>query len=370
MIEYLSLRKTTEKYEPLISQAVLNVVKSGTYLYGEQVKGFEKDFAAFCGARHCIGVANGLDALTLILLAYKHIEGWNNDDEVIVSANTFAASFLAVIRAGLKPVACDVNSDDYLMDPAKLESLVNPRTKAIMAVHIYGALCDMDAINAVALRHNLKVVEDAAQAHGAKNHNGAKAGNLGDAAGFSFYPAKNLGALSDAGAVVTNDDRLAETVKTIANYGSAEKYHHTLLGINSRIEEMQAAVLRVKLKYLDEVNARRQEIARAYSKNINNPLVNIPYNGDNDVSRSIFHVYPVFCQERDRLQKYLYENGVKTLVHYPTPPHLQPALKEILAEAVAPVTEQICATELSIPVNSTMTSEEVATVINLINQFK
>ncbi len=370
MIEYLSLRKTTEKYEPLISQAVLSVVKSGIYLYGEQVKGFEKDFADFCGTRHCIGVANGLDALTLILLAYKNIEGWQNNDEVIVSANTFAASFLAVIRAGLKPVACDVNSEDYLMNSTKLESLITPRTKAIMAVHIYGALCDMDSINTVARRHNLKVVEDAAQAHGAKSHNGLKAGNLGNAAGFSFYPAKNLGALSDAGAVVTNDDHLAETVRTIANYGSAKKYHHTLLGINSRIEEMQAAVLRVKLKYLDEVNAKRQEIASAYNNGINNPLVKQPYPCCGDTPCSIFHVYPVFCQERDRLQEYLYENGVKTLVHYPTPPHLQPALKDILAKTDAPVTEKICATELSLPINSTMTSEEVATVINLINQFK
>lgn len=369
MIEYLSLKKVTEKYEPELSRAALKVVQGGYYLYGEEVKAFESEFAAYCGARHCIGVANGLDALTLVLLAYKHDLGWHDGDEVIVSANTFAASFLAVVRAGMKPVACDVAEDDYLISPEKIEALITPNTKAIMAVHIYGALCDMEAINAIAARHNLKVIEDAAQAHGAEYKDGRRAGNLGDAAGFSFYPAKNLGALSDAGAVVTNDDRLARTVKVIANYGSEEKYRHIMLGINSRIDDLQSAMLRVKLRHLDEVNARRREIACRYGREINNKLVKIPYGGK--TRGSVFHVYPIFCAERDRLQQYLLANGVKTLIHYPTPPHLQPALAPVVGNAKAlRVAETVSATELSIPVNSTMSNKEVETVIKLINSFK
>lgn len=367
MIEYLSLRKITEKYEPQISEVTAAVVKSGIYLYGEQVNGFEKEYAEFCGARCCIGVANGLDALTLILMSYKQMEGWNDETEVIVSANTFAASFLAVLRAGLKPVACDVNDNDYLIDVNKLEKLVTPRTKVIMPVHIYGAICDMNAVNEIAEKYKLKVVEDAAQAHGGKYVDGRRAGNLGDAAGFSFYPAKNLGALSDAGAVVTNDETLAETVRTIANYGSAAKYHHTMMGINSRIDEMQSAVLRIKLKYLDEVNSRRREIARIYNKGICSSLVKIPYNGNTD--NSVFHVYPVFCNQRDKLRDYLLSNGVMTLVHYPMPPHSQPALANVLRNTYAPSTENICETELSLPINTTMTDSDVETIINLINRF-
>lgn len=261
MIEYLSLRKISEKYEPRLSSVVDEVVKSGTYLYGERVAAFERGFADYCGVKHCVGVANGLDALTLILMAYKRINHWSDGDEVIVSANTFAASFLAVLRAGLKPVACDVNEDDYLMDASLLESLLTPRTRAVMPVHIYGALCDMPHILAFAHAHGLKVVEDAAQAHGATDAEGRRAGSLGDAAGFSFYPAKNLGALSDAGAVTTNDDELAAMVRVMANYGSEKKYYHTEAGINSRIDELQAAVLSLKLGYLDRVNARKQQIA-------------------------------------------------------------------------------------------------------------
>ena len=368
MIEYLSLRKITEKYEPQLEQAVLDVVKSGVYLYGEQVKAFEREYAAFCGARFCVGVANGLDALTLILEAYKHIEGWVDGDEVIVSANTFAASFLSVVRAGLVPVACDVNEDDCLINTNLIERKITKRTRAIMAVHIYGAVCDMGKITTIARRHNLKLIEDAAQAHGAVYESGGRAGNLGDAAGFSFYPAKNLGALSDAGAVVTNDEQLALTVRTMANYGSDTKYHHIMYGMNSRIDEMQSAILRVKLKYINKVNTRRREIAQVYNEGITNPAISLPYGGR--LANSVYHVYPVFCSQRNKLKNFLQAKGVMSIIHYPIPPHRQKALRNALKGANVPVTEKICATELSIPINSAMTRKDIDEVIRVINSFK
>lgn len=367
-MEYLNLRKITNLYQPQIEQAVLDVVRSGVYLYGEQVKAFEKEYAAFCGASHCVGVANGLDALTLILEAYKKMGGWSNGDEVIVSANTFAASFLSVVRAGLVPVACDVNSDDYLVNPYLIEENITKRTRAIIAVHIYGAACDMNKINAIAKRYDLKVIEDAAQAHGALYEGIKKTGNLGDAAGFSFYPAKNLGALSDAGAVVTNDEQLALTVRTMANYGSDTKYHHTMLGINSRIDEMQSAVLRVKLKYIEKVNMRRRKIAKAYNDGIANPAITLPYGGK--LTNSVYHVYPVFCNRRNELKQYLEDKGVMSIIHYPIPPHKQIALKRVVKCAGAPVTEKISAEELSIPINSAMTEKDIEDVLRVINSFK
>lgn len=366
MIEYLSLRKVSAKYEPLLSQAALRVVGSGIYLYGREVEGFEREFATYCGAKYCVGVANGLDALTLILSAYKHLGGWNDGDEVIVAANTFVATFLAVVRAGLKPVACDVG-DDFLLNPSLLERLITPHTRAIMPVHIYGAVSDVPAIMLVAESHGLKVIEDAAQAHGA-TLGGRKAGCLGHAAAFSFYPAKNLGALADAGAVVTNDEELSYTVRTLANYGSDKKYHHILLGFNSRLSELQAAFLRVKLGKLPEVNARRREIAHKYSAAITNPLVSVPYGGDS--SRSVFHVYPLLCGERDRLAEFLRKRGVGTMVHYPVAPHQQPALVNLLADTYAPQAERVAAMELSLPINSTLTDNEVEQIINAINDFE
>ena len=368
MIGYLGVRKISEQCEARLSSVVDEVVKSGTYLYGERVAAFERGFADYCGVKHCVGVANGLDALTLILMAYKRINHWSDGDEVIVSANTFAASFLAVLRAGLKPVACDVNEDDYLMDASLLESLLTPRTRAVMPVHIYGALCDMPHILAFAHAHGLKVVEDAAQAHGATDAEGRRAGSLGDAAGFSFYPAKNLGALSDAGAVTTNDDELAAMVRVMANYGSEKKYYHTEAGINSRIDELQAAVLSLKLGYLDRVNARKQQIAARYSREITNPIVATPYRGK--ACHSVYHVYPVFCDRRDELQEYLLQRGVKTIIHYPIPPHAQPALGQVLSGANAPHTESVCRRELSLPSNTALTEDEVSTIINLINDFR
>lgn len=369
MIEYLSLKKISKKYEPELSEKIEQVVKNGTYLYGPEISGFEKAFADYCGVRYCVAVANGLDALTLILMSYKVMLGWKDGDEVIVSANTFAASFLSVIRARLKPVACDVRMEDYLMDTERLRLLITPQTRAIMPVHIYGAVCDMSSICSIAGECGLKVIEDAAQAHGSVDRtSGNRAGSLGDAAGFSFYPAKNLGALSDAGAVTTNDSELARTVRIIANYGSEKKYRHVLLGINSRTDEIQAAVLSLKLNHLDEVNDRKREIAYRYSREIDNALVSVPYGGNTDCS--VFHVYPVFSRRRDDLQRYLMDAGVKTIIHYPIPPHKQKALVRMLAGTMAPNTEEICRTELSIPSNTALTDEEIDKIITLINDFR
>lgn len=369
MIEYLSLRKISELYEPELSKAVEGVVRSGIYLYGEQTAAFQREWADYCGAKYCVGVASGLDALTLILMAYKRLLGWQDGDEVIVSAHTFVASFLAVCRAGLRPVACDVSEGDFLIDTRLCESLITARTRAIMPVQLYGALCDMDSIRDIARRHGLKVVEDAAQAHGAEDAIGRKAGSLGDAAAFSFYPAKNIGALGDAGAVVTSDSELAEMVKVMANYGSASKYHHVEIGLNSRISELQAAVLRVKLRHIDEVIRRRRSIAMAYDAGIRHSDVSLPYGG-RTLSGGVYHVYPLMCPSRDGLREYLLSNGVGTNIHYPVPPHRQKAMQEILSGTHAPVAEKISREELSLPINSALTPEETERIINLINRYE
>lgn len=368
MIEYLKLYDISNLYQPQLSEAVERVVRSGIYLYGNETRQFEKEFAEYCGAQYCYATANGLDALTVILLAYKHLYGWKDGDEVIVSAHTFVATLLAITRAGMQPIVCDATLDDYLIDVNKIESLITSRTRAIMPVHLYGAVCDMEAIRAVATAHKFKVVEDAAQAHGGVGRNGAKAGALGDAAAFSFYPGKNLGALSDAGAVVTNDEELIKTVRIISNYGAQEKYRHVLPGINSRIDEIQAAVLRVKLPYLEKVIARRREIAAMYNQGICNSCVIKPYNGE--TGNSVFHVYPALCGERDRLMQYLLSNGVKTLIHYPQAPCNQLALQSCLKGQASPVAERICDMELSLPINSALKNEEINTIIKLINQFR
>lgn len=367
MIEYLSLKAITEKYQPEIDEAVLRCVHSGWYLIGSETSSFEKEFADYCGAKYCVGVANGMDALTLILLTYKNQYKWADGDEVIVSANTFIASVQSVLRAGLTPVLCDVSMKDYLIDVDKIEPLITPRTKAIMPVHIYGALCDMDKINAIAAAHKLKVVEDAAQAHGVSDDDGRRAGSFGDAAGFSFYPGKNLGALGDAGAVVTNDETMSPIIRAMANYGSDRKYHHIYKGLNSRIDELQAAILKVKLRHLDEVISVRREMAARYAAEISNPQIVIPYAGK--INRSVFHIYPVLCKRRDDLMQYLLKNGVTTLIHYPQAPHQQPALNN-LQHGDLKNTELICREVLSLPLNSALTKEEIDKIIYLINQFR
>lgn len=366
MIKYCDLKKITESYEPQLSEAINRVVQSGWYILGNEVKAFEQEFAKYCGCRYCIGTGNGLDALTIIMLAYKEIGIMQEGDEVIVPANTYIASILSIIQAGLKPVLCEPSWKSCNIDPEKIEELITPRTKAIMAVHLYGRCANIPQIEKIARKHSLKIIEDSAQAHGAMI-DGRRTGNLGDASGFSFYPGKNLGALGDGGAITTNDKELAETARAIANYGSQKKYVNIYKGVNSRLDEMQATALSVKLQRLDADNERRRDIAERYNREINNPLITLPVAGNRE--EHVFHIYPIFCAEREKLQQHLSENGVETLIHYPIPPHKQEALKEFNKHEY-PITERIHREELSLPCNPTMSDCEVEKVIEAVSSFK
>lgn len=365
MINYLELKRVSDSFEPELSEVVLDTIHSGWYLQGERVRLFEQAFAHFCGTEYCVGVGNGLDALTLIFEGYCELGVMKPGDEVIVPANTYIASILAVIRAKLVPVFCDPELETCTINPEAVESLITDRTRAVLPVHLYGRCAEMDAICAVARNYNLKVVEDMAQAHGAVYH-GRRTGGLGDAAGASFYPGKNLGALGDGGAVVTSDEELARVVRSIANYGSEKKYVHRYKGVNSRLDEIQAAVLSLKLGRLDRDNEERRKQARYYMEHLKNPLVRVP-----EVSRweeHVFHIFPVFCEERDRLQAFLLEEGIRTLIHYPIPPHRQQALSEY-AHLNLPVTEQIHREELSLPLYPQLTEKELDCIIDAVNRF-
>ena len=366
MIRYCDLKTINDRYEPQLTEAIVKAAQSGWYIRGKECERFEQAFAAYCGCRHCIGMGNGLDALTIILRAYCEIGAMQPGDEVIVPANTYIATILSIIEAGLKPVLCEPCANSCNIDTTLIEDLITEHTRAIMPVHLYGLAADMDKINEIAARHSLKVIEDSAQAHGAI-YNGKRTGNLGDAAAFSFYPGKNLGALGDGGAITTNDTELAETARAIANYGSHKKYINIHKGVNSRLDEIQAAALRVKLQYLDADNARRREIAQRYINNIDNPHVTLPVadNGGNHV----YHIFAVTSPQRDKLQQHLQDHGIETLIHYPVPPHKQAALKE-LGELELPVTEHIHACELSLPCHPAMSDSDVDTVITAINNFK
>lgn len=365
-VKFLDLKRITASFEPMLTEEVVRVVRSGWYLQGECVRTFEEQWASYVGARHCILCGNGLEALTLILRACKLLNLWEDDSEVIVPANTFIATILAIKEAGLKPVLAEPSMRDYLLDVSQLESLRTERTVAVLPVHLYGRVCDMNSINAFASKHHLLVIEDAAQAHGAM-YGDRRAGHLGHAAGFSFYPGKNLGALSDAGCVTTDDDTLAETIRKLANYGSARKYVHELAGMNSRSDEIQAAVLSVKLPRLDVDNERRRWIALRYLKQIDNPLVVLPTQ-PNEEREHVFYVFPVRCGYREQLQEWLRQRGIETIVHYPVPPHRQQALPE-LAGLKLPVTEQIHREVLSLPISPLMTEQEVERVIKAVNLF-
>ena len=365
-IKFLDLKRITASFEPLLTEEVTRVVRSGWYLQGTCVKTFESEFASYVGARHCILCGNGLEALTLILRACKILNLWDDDSEVIVPANTFIASILAIKEAGLKPVLVEPSLSDYLIDVNALKAARTDRTVALMPVHLYGRVCPMDAIHAFAAEHHLLVIEDAAQAHGAM-YKDLRAGHLGHAAGFSFYPGKNLGALSDSGCVTTDDDTLAELVFKLANYGSRQKYVHEVPGINSRSDEIQASVLSVKLPRLDADNKRRRWIASRYVAEIDNPLIVLPTFPD-DEREHVFYVFAVRCSYRDQLQKWLKNHGIETLVHYPIPPHQQHALSEF-ASLRLPVTELIHREILSLPISPLMTESEVKRVIDAVNQF-
>lgn len=365
-IKFLDLKAMSDSFEPILSRGIMRVIQSGRYLLGEENSAFEREWSEYLGARHTILCGNGLDALKLILRSYKILKGWNDDDEIIVPANTYIATILAVKDAGLTPVLVEPGLSDYNIHAEECAKVITERTRAIMPVHLYGRICDMAGLLSLAEQSGLLVIEDAAQAHGAV-WQGRKAGHIGDAAGFSFYPGKNLGALGDAGCVVTDDDELARVVRMLANYGSSEKYVHEYEGVNSRADEIQAAVLRVKLPRLDEDNARRREVARTYVNGIKNPMIMLPEMPYNE-EENVWHIFPIRCPERDALQSYLKDAGVQTLIHYPIPPHKQQALAE-LKHGPLQLTQRIHEEELSLPISPLLTEDELNYIVELINGF-
>lgn len=365
MIKYCNLKDINDRYEPELTKAITRVAQSGWYIHGKECVCFEQAFAEYCGCRHCIGTGNGLDALTIILRAYCEMGAMQPGDEVIVPANTYIATILAIMEAGLKPVLCEPSVTTCNIDTTLIEGLITERTRAIMPVHLYGLVADMDRICAIAAKHSLKVIEDSAQAHGAML-DGKRTGNLGDAAAFSFYPGKNLGALGDGGAITTNDTLLADTARAIANYGSQKKYVNIYRGVNSRLDEIQAAALYVKLQHLDADNERRRHIAGQYIDGIDNPHITLP--AHEQTGNNVYHIFAIMTPHRERLQKYLLEQGVETLIHYPIPPHRQAALRGY-SHLSLPITEHIHACELSLPCHQAMSDHEVQRVIESVNSF-
>ena len=398
MIKFLNLQKITSSFEPELSLAVARVVKSGWFLLGEETAAFEKEFAEFIGSKHCIGTANGLDALRLILKAYIEIGVMKEGDEIIVPANTFIATILAITDNRLRPVFVEPDIETYNIDPILIEQAVTDKTKAIIVVHLYGQACWYAEITEIAKKYNLKIIEDNAQAAGAVTMTHGtpvaagtqvpgpgRTGSLGDAAGHSFYPGKNLGALGDGGAVTTDDDELASAVRSIANYGSVQKYVHNHKGLNSRLDEIQAAVLRVKLPRLDTDNQLRRVIAGFYTSNICNPQIVLPGLAKQDSGKGeqgshspdvifntlshVWHLFVIRHPERDRLRKYLEENDIQTLIHYPVPPHKQRAYAEY-SHLNLPVTGKIHREVLSLPISQVMTLDEAGKVVDIVNQFR
>ena len=362
MIKFLDLEKINNRFREEIDSELKEILDSGWYLQGKKNQKFAENFAEFCGVKHCLGVANGLDALNLIIKAY----GFSNGDEIIVPANTYIASILAISQNGCTPILVEPDIKTYNINPDLIEEKITERTKAIMVVHLYGQAVQMKKIWELAKKYNLKIIEDSAQAHGSV-YDGIKTGALGDASGFSFYPGKNLGCMGDGGCVTTNDDELFEKIKAIANYGSDRKYHHIYKGVNSRLDEIQAAVLNVKLKYLDKDNARRREISKYYRENIKNRIIILPETYDE--SAHVWHVFAVRTPERDRFQKYLEENNIQTIIHYPTPPHKQGAYQE-WNNLSYPISEEIHRTVISLPISPVMTDDEVERVTEVINVYR
>ena len=377
MIKYLDLKKINDMHDGEIRQAINGVLDNGWYLKGEYTRRFEEHYADYIGTKYCIGCGNGLDALTLILKAYKELGVMQENDEVIVPANTFIASILAITENHLRPVLVEPDIHTLQIDDTLIEQAITSRTRAIMIVHLYGRCAYTDRIGDICKRHHLKLIEDNAQAHGCV-YMGKRTGSLGDAAGHSFYPGKNLGALGDAGAVTTDDEELAGIIRALGNYGSQQKYVYDHVGRNSRIDELQAAILDVKLRYLDADNQRRKEIAARYEREVSNPLTRFLCPIDSKRAEleqrlvprdSVHHIFPVFSERRNELQRYLLEHGVETQIHYPIPPHQQHCYSE-WDKLSLPVTERLSAEELSIPCHQAMTDEEVGKVINLLNVFK
>ncbi|MBQ4445306.1 MAG: DegT/DnrJ/EryC1/StrS family aminotransferase [Prevotella sp.] len=405
-IPYLPLKELNARHATEMKEAMAEVVDSGWYLRGEQTRRFEQEYAQYIGTRYCVGCGNGLDALTLIFRAYKELGILHEGDEVIVPANTYIASILAITENNLTPILVEPRIDTFQIDDSLIEQHITKKTKAILLVHLYGYCAYTEKIAKLCNNYHLLLIEDNAQAHGCNfqlsiinchgrlssrkatgrrvsgnlgqssklvgsrcsdNFQLKKTGSLGNAAGHSFYPGKNLGALGDGGAVTTDDEQLAEVVRALGNYGSSKKYHFDYMGKNSRLDELQAALLRIKLKYLDQDNERRRQIALRYIREISNPLLRLP--SDEFAKNSVHHIFPVLCEQRDRLQEYLREHGVETIIHYPIPPHQQPCYAAWNTLQL-PVTEQIHQQELSIPLHPLLKEEETTTIILLLNQFQ
>lgn len=366
MIKFLDLKGVTDLYSEELHEAVNRVVDSGWYLQGNENKTFEEDYAKYIGSEYCIGVGNGLDALIWIYRAYIELGIMKPGDEVIVPANTYIASILAITENNLVPVLVEPNINTLEIDEDKIEDSITDRTKSILIVHLYGRCAYTNKIGDLCKKYNLKLVEDNAQAHGCKFRD-QRTGSLGHAAGHSFYPGKNLGAFGDAGAVTTDNKELADCIRALANYGSQKKYVFKYKGKNSRLDELHAAVLDVKLRHLDDDNKHRQEIAKYYYENIKNPNVKLPVRLDD--ANNVYHIFPILCERRDELQQYLTNSGVQTLIHYPIPPHKQECYKE-WNERSYPITEEIHEQELSLPVSPVMSMEEAVKVVDLLNKFR
>ncbi|NMP16508.1 DegT/DnrJ/EryC1/StrS family aminotransferase [Thalassotalea sp. Y01] len=366
MIPFLDLKKINQQYSQELKEACSRVIDSGWYILGNEVKEFENEFAEYCGAKYCLGVGNGLDALSLIIRGYKELEVMSDGDEVIVPANTYIATILAISENGLRPVLVEPDASTYNLDPDLIEEAITEKTKAILTVHLYGQVTGMDEINEIAQKYNLKVIEDCAQAHGAE-YKGKMAGGLADAAGFSFYPGKNLGALGDGGAVTTNDSSLKEAISALRNYGSKKKYINEFKGVNSRLDEMQAAMLRVKLRYVDEEKAKRREIASLYLSKIKNEHIKVP-----SVSYDKAHVWHLFVVEtnyRKELLEHLEKDNIQSLIHYPVAPHKQKAYEEWNTYSY-PITERMHDSVISLPISPVLEKPNVLAVIDSINAFK
>ena len=361
MIKFLDLKKINNRYREEIDSRIKNILDKGWYLQGEENENFTKNFANFCGTKFALGVANGLDALNLIIKAY----GFGNGDEIIVPANTYIATILAISENGCIPILVEPDIKTYNINPDSIEEKITTKTKAIMVVHLYGQAVQMEKIWKIAKKYNLKIIEDSAQAHGAIYQEN-RTGNLGDASGFSFYPGKNLGCMGDGGAVTTNDEELFNKIKAIANYGSDRKYHHIYKGVNSRLDEIQAAVLDIKLKHLDSDNNKRREISKYYRENIKNSKIILP--DTYDEKSHVWHIFAVRTKNRDEFQKYLTEKGIQTIIHYPTPPHKQGAYKE-WNNLSFPITEEIHNTILSLPISPVMTDSEIEKVVEVVNEY-
>lgn len=362
MVKFLDLKKINERFRKEIDCRIKRIIDIGWYLQGDENRKFCDDFANYCGTTRAVGVANGLDAINLIIKAY----GFGPGDEIIVPANTFIATILAVSANGVTPVLVEPNLETYLIDPDRIEEAITPRTKAVIVVHLYGQAVPMEKIWELKKKYGFKIIEDSAQAHGAY-YKGRRVGSLGDASAFSFYPGKNLGAMGDAGGVTTNDEALADKIGALANYGSDYKYHHIYKGINSRLDEMQAAILDVKLSHLDEDNAIRRFVAKRYRTEITNPLISLPKVYDE--MAHVWHIFAIRTASRDALSRWMERCGVQTSIHYPTPPHLQGAYIE-WEKCSYPVTEKIHNEVMSLPISPVMAQEEVSRVIDVVNAYK